>query len=325
MQELRLVAVSEDGSYLVLATPGRGTRFMVPIDERLRAATRGHVSRFGQLQIGVESPLRPKEIQSRIRAGATAEEIAEAAGIPVERVRAFEGPVLQERQYIADQAQRTSIRRAGDTTPGPHLGDLVEERLVPRGVSVDELEWDSWKREDGTWKVRLHFQLANRAHAAEWIFDVTRRQISPVDEEAARISSPDELPQETAVTPFVPRRGADSQPDSRHEAEPEPGPERAARQPEELPPAASARQSQPAQQPDQSQPAQESPAASAAEEAEEEVPAEPAAQTVGAGDTRQPEAGGTPDRGGTRKSGRRGRASVPSWDEIMFSTGRRRD
>lgn len=170
MQELRLVAVSEDGSYLVLATPGRGTRFMVPIDERLRVATRGHVSRFDQLQIGVESPLRPKEIQARIRAGQTAEDIAEASGVPVERVRAFEGPVLQERQYIAEQAQRTAIRRPGDTNPGPRLGELVEQRLTSRGVAVDDdLEWDSWKREDGTWKLRLHFQTAGRAHTAEWI------------------------------------------------------------------------------------------------------------------------------------------------------------
>ena len=97
MQELRLVAVSEDGSYLVLATAGRGTRFTLPVDDRLRAAVRGHFSRLGQFEIEVESPLRPKEIQARIRAGETAEEIAETAGIPVERVRWFEGPVLQER------------------------------------------------------------------------------------------------------------------------------------------------------------------------------------------------------------------------------------
>jgi len=32
MQELRLVAVSEDGSYAVLAVPGRGGRFSLPID-----------------------------------------------------------------------------------------------------------------------------------------------------------------------------------------------------------------------------------------------------------------------------------------------------
>src|SRR5690606_14625074 len=44
MQELRLVAVSEDGTYLVLASAGRGTRFTLPVDDRLRAAVRGQFS-----------------------------------------------------------------------------------------------------------------------------------------------------------------------------------------------------------------------------------------------------------------------------------------
>lgn len=297
MQELRLVAVSEDGSYLVLATPGRGTRFQVPIDERLRAATRGHVSRFGQLQIGVESPLRPKEIQARIRAGATAEELAETAGIPVERVRSFEGPVLQERQYVAEQAQRTSIRRPGDTTPGPRLGELVEERLGARGVDVDDLEWDSWKREDGTWKVRLHFQQATRPYSAEWIYDASRRHATPVDEEAARISSPDELPQETSVTPFVPRKPA--------EADKSPGPA-------EEPPAQPARR--------------ESDGGATGDQDDDTREAQPVAAANGADSSDSGDAAGdnAESRGG-RKSGRRGRSSVPSWDEIMFSTKRPRD
>src|SRR5262252_4663167 len=141
MQELRLVAVSEDGSYLVLATAGRGTRFTLPVDDRLRAAVRGHFSRLGQFEIEVESPLRPKEIQARIRAGETAEEIAESAGIPVERVRWFEGPVLQEREYMAQQAQRVTVRRQGETGgPTPPLGEMVEERLGRRGVDLEEVE-----------------------------------------------------------------------------------------------------------------------------------------------------------------------------------------
>ena len=40
MHELRLVAVSEDGSYAVLVVPGRGGRFSLPVDDRLRAVAR---------------------------------------------------------------------------------------------------------------------------------------------------------------------------------------------------------------------------------------------------------------------------------------------
>ena len=63
MQELRLVAVSEDGSYAVLTAPGRSGRFSLPIDDRLRIVARGQFSRLAQYEIEVESPLRPKEIQ----------------------------------------------------------------------------------------------------------------------------------------------------------------------------------------------------------------------------------------------------------------------
>ena len=119
MQELRIVAVSEDGSYAVLAVPGRGGRFSLPIDDRLRIVARGQFSRLAQYEIEVESPLRPKEIQDRIRAGETAEEIADAAGVPIERVRRFEGPVLAERAYRAQEAQGASIRQPGDPAPGP--------------------------------------------------------------------------------------------------------------------------------------------------------------------------------------------------------------
>src|SRR6202161_4644651 len=134
MQELRIVAVSEDGSYAVLAVPGRGGRFSLPIDDRLRIVARGQFSRLAQYEIEVESPLRPKEIQDRIRAGETAEEIADAAGVPIERVRRFEGPVLAERAYRAQEAQGASIRQPGDSGPGPRLGDIVVERLAELGV-----------------------------------------------------------------------------------------------------------------------------------------------------------------------------------------------
>jgi hypothetical protein len=217
MQELRFVAVSEDGSYAVLAVPGRSGRYILPIDERLRAVAQGQTTRLAQYEIEVESPLRPKEIQARIRAGETAEEIADAAGIPVERVRWFEGPVLAERAYIADQAQAASVRRAGDSGgPGPRLGDIVPERLSASGADPEDGQWDSRKRGDGHWQVTLTFPAGGRLHVAEWVFDSRRRHVMPDDDNAARLSLPESelppepvsLPGEATVTPLAPRLGA---------------------------------------------------------------------------------------------------------------------
>jgi hypothetical protein len=192
MQELRFVAVSEDGSYAVLAIPGRSGRFMLPIDDRLRAVAKGQFSRLAQYEIEVENPLRPKEIQARIRAGETVEEIADAAGIPVERVRWFEGPVLAERGYVAEQAQNASVRRQGDSTPGPRLGETVAERLTELGADPEDAQWDSRKHGDGSWQVQLAFRAGGRLHIAEWLFDPRRRHVAPADDNAARLSLPDD-------------------------------------------------------------------------------------------------------------------------------------
>jgi Protein of unknown function (DUF3071) len=203
MQELRLVAVSEDGSYAVLAVPGRGGRFSLPIDDRLRIVARGQFSRLAQYEIEVESPLRPKEIQDRIRAGETADEIADAAGVPIERVRRFEGPVLAERAYRAQEAQRATIRRPGDSGPGPRLGDIVTERLVTFGASPEDALWDSRKRADGNWQVQLMFSAGGRPHMAEWVFDPRRMHAMPADDDAARLSLPEEdmpVPQRSGGT-----------------------------------------------------------------------------------------------------------------------------
>jgi len=201
MQELRFVAVSEDGQYAVLGVPGRSARFTLPIDERLRAVALGQTSRLAQYEIEVESPLRPKEIQARIRAGETVEEIADAAGIAVERVRWFEGPVLAERAYMADQAQKASVRRQGDATPGPQLGEIVAERMKAFGAEPDDAQWDAKKRGDGSWLVQLTFITGGRLHAAEWIFDPRRRHVLPADDNAARMSLPGSEPPHPAAPP----------------------------------------------------------------------------------------------------------------------------
>jgi hypothetical protein len=188
MQELRLVAVSEDGSYAVLTVPGRSGRFALPIDERLRTVARGQFSRLAQYDIEVESPLRPKEIQDRIRAGETAEEIADVAGLPVDRIRRFEGPVLAEREFRAAEAQRATVRSPGESGFGPRLSEVVAERLADLGAGPEDQEWDSRKRQDGNWQVQLAYTVAGRMYVAEWVYDPRNKHVTPADDEAIRLS-----------------------------------------------------------------------------------------------------------------------------------------
>jgi len=307
MQELRLVAVSEDGSYAILAVAGRSDRFLLPIDDRLRTVAKGQFSRLAQYEIEVENPLRPKEIQDRIRAGETAEEIADTAGIPPDRIRRFEGPILAERQYQAEQAQRATIRAHGEAGPGPRLGDIVTERLSRAAASAATTEWDSRKRPDGNWQVQLQFVIGGRTTVAEWIYDPRRRHVIPDDEQSKRLCLPaDEwaaivLAERTptaTVTPIGSRQ---------HASYPEPARDferrgsTAARSREAALAAAPVSQPTPADQRGQG--------------TEPELPASVAAAS---GTTKEP---ARP----AKKSGRPRRASVPSWDEIMFGTSRQPD
>ncbi|MEY9964534.1 hypothetical protein ABIA33_002576 [Streptacidiphilus sp. MAP12-16] len=202
MPELRVVAVSNDGSRLVLKAAD-STEYFLPIDERLRAAVRGDRPRLGQ--IDVESHLRPRDIQARIRAGASAEEVAQLAGISVERVRRFEGPVLAERAFMAERARKTSVRRQGEST-GPQLGDAVAERLVLRGAEKDSDSWDSWRRDDNTWEIVLTFRVGGLPQQARWTYDPPRRLVQPLDDEARSLvgESPQRVDEEPTF-PFVPR------------------------------------------------------------------------------------------------------------------------
>jgi hypothetical protein len=144
------------------------------------------------------------------------EEIADAAGIAVERVRWFEGPVLAERAYAADQAQLASVRRQGDgipSSPGPRLGEIVTERLKALGTDPEDAQWDARKLGDGNWQVHLTFTSGGRLHTAEWNFDPRRRHVVPADDNATRMSLPGgeplqpaaPAPGEATVTHLAPR------------------------------------------------------------------------------------------------------------------------
>ncbi|MFE4637340.1 septation protein SepH [Streptomyces sp. NPDC056773] len=338
MPELRVVAVSNDGTRLVLKAAD-STEYTLPIDERLRAAVRNDRARLNQIEIEVESHLRPRDIQARIRAGASAEEVAQLAGIPVDRVRRFEGPVLAERAFMAERARKTPVRRPGENT-GPQLGEAVQERLSLRGAEKESVQWDSWRRDDGTWEVLLVYRVAGEPHSASWTYDPPRRLVVAVDDEArSLIGESDDLPATPEPSfPFVPRiarlprdRPLDRALDRQMERPtapvpaPEPEPE------EERDTLTALLEAVPSFRGDMVVPEPEP----VTEPEVEEPPA--ASASAGAGsayaDVLMPRtvAGhrdrltGTTDRQAEADGVRPGRrAAVPSWDEIVFGTRRKK-
>ncbi|WP_028278422.1 septation protein SepH [Arthrobacter sp. H5] len=201
MQELRLVGVDEDGGHLLLSGDG-GATYRLPINEALRMASTRPSSRpsarppadpqdRGDGRTIVQ--LSPRDIQSRIRNGATAEQIVDESGLELQHVLRYEGPVRAEREYMAHLAQRVEVssplpahdgyRSAFGDNPA-QLGDMVRFRLQAFGVDPDSAEWDAWRKPDGQWNVVARFELpggsalsVGEEPPAQWTFNPTRRTI----------------------------------------------------------------------------------------------------------------------------------------------------
>jgi hypothetical protein len=190
MQDLQLIGVHEDGEHLLLSGVD-GARFRMRVDEPLRAAIRRDRPRLGQLQIEIDGGLRPRDVQALIRAGVSAEEVADRAGWSVDKVHRYEGPILAERENVAALARKARLRaRTGVSLGGsaPTLSARVAERLQGRGVDVTGASWDSWRAGDGPWTVVLTFAAGGRQRQASWSFDLADRTVSAVDDEARWLS-----------------------------------------------------------------------------------------------------------------------------------------
>jgi len=191
MRALRVVGIEDDGTAVILEDPIQGERFRLPADERLRAAIRGDATRLGQIAIELESQMRPREIQSRIRAGESVEQVASAAGIPASKVERFAYPVLLERSRTAELAQRAHpVREDGPDVRT--LSEVVAHGFGLRGQDYSMATWDSWRGEDGKWVVQLGWTAGRSSNRAHWVFHPGAHggTCTPLDENARDLLDP---------------------------------------------------------------------------------------------------------------------------------------
>ena len=185
MSELRLTGKTPDGVHLAL-TDQNGAEFSLRISDTLRATV--NQPRLTSVPIGDENEVMSvKEMQRRLRAGETMDSIARDGNISVEKVERFASPILQERIFIIDQVHGLSPRREGKDGGRDHLTfiELVISKLSPRGVDIDALNWNTWRIEDGTWTIELHYPNRDGVGSAQFSFDTHRRSITPLDDNAA--------------------------------------------------------------------------------------------------------------------------------------------
>ena len=198
MRELKIVGLDVDGKHIVCESHHPNgepaEKFKIRIDNRLRAAVRGDGARVGQTHIDIEvtSMLRPKEIQARIRAGASVEQLAAAAGVDIARVERFAHPVLLERSRAAELATAAHPVLAD----GPAVLTLLEtvtSSLLARGLNPDSVMWDAWRNEDGRWTVQLAWKAGRSDNLAHFRFcpGAHGGTVTAVDDAAKELVDPD--------------------------------------------------------------------------------------------------------------------------------------
>ncbi len=171
MRELKMVGLDADSKYIICEGDGPAEQFKLAADDRLRDLVRKGVAPPEQphLDIEVTNMLSPKEIQSKIRAGASVEQVAAASGSDISRVRRFAHPVLLERFRAAELA--TAAHPV--LVDGPAVMTLLETvstALVARGLDPGGLSWDAWRNEDNRWTVQLAWKVGRSDNLAHFCF-----------------------------------------------------------------------------------------------------------------------------------------------------------
>ncbi len=194
MRELTLIGLDVDGKHIICEGGNPADKFLIRLDDRLRAAVRGDGARPGQgsRDSEVRAVLRPKDIQARIRAGASVQEVAASSGMDVAKVERFAHPVLLERQRAAELATAAHpVLGEGPTVET--LLDTVTAVLAERGLSAKDTEWDAWRAEDGRWTVRMGWQVGLSENVAHFRFTPGAHggTVTAIDEEASALIDPE--------------------------------------------------------------------------------------------------------------------------------------
>ena len=299
---LTLVSVSRDGRRM-LFVDAHGREFVVDVDDRLRAALPADSPR--RTEKPVTTPLRPREIQQRIRSGESVEDVATAAGTTVDKIMPFAAPVIAEREHMAERAQRGSVRRRAGEPAGAvrTLGDAVAQLLSRYYLESDAVAWDSWRRQDGRWALFAAYTTPERSGIAELTYDTAGNYVALENDDARwlvgdQLAEPAPAPMRDDLQAVRARRAATPDLPEADEAQ------TATTTPAEQPLFADEpletfldQPTPPAELPD----VDETPLDEAQPTPEEPVVEQPAPR---------------------KTSSRRKRASVPSWDEIMFGGGK---
>jgi len=206
--DLRLTGRSADGSELELVDLD-GNQYNLRISDTLRAyVNQPRLSAVSDIEEAVTTSV--KEVQARLRAGETIDAISRTTDWSIEKIENYAGPILQERAFIISQALATQIRREPHA---PYLETAVANQLAPRGVDMNSVEWNTFRKPDGNWNLTLYYPIRDGAPneakgEAVWIFNLGRRALSAHDDGARWIGGEAKVKQPVQTYGNIPQTEA---------------------------------------------------------------------------------------------------------------------
>jgi hypothetical protein len=240
LRKLHLVGLTTDRDGLIF-TARKGSKsggFIVPLDDDVLAAVvearagRGDgAAAVPDVDLGVVEPvprrprhqsaLTPREMQARLRAGRSIDEVAAEAGVDHEWVARFAVPILAEQAQVVELARGLVYAKPRLGESSERLGPSVMQNLSDRGIflpdDVADAGWSAFQLHDSVWMIRFRYRSRGRNQEAQWEVDVPAGRLLARNRHASdlgyveggrrrRLIAPDEEATEGEPTP--PRRPA---------------------------------------------------------------------------------------------------------------------
>ena len=242
MRKLHLVGLTTDRDGLIF-TARKGSKsggYIVPLDKKVLAAIAAANDEadgepaetpapIGDLEVvprrlRSESALTPREMQARLRAGRTIDEVAAEAGVDTEWVARFAVPILAEQAQVVELARGLVYAKPRLGESAESLGSSVLQNLSDRGVFLpdDVLNsgWSAFQLHDSVWMVRFRYRSRGRDQEAQWEIDVPAGRLRARNRHASDLGyvgpdrwrndeeEPDTPPAETPPAPAARRPAA---------------------------------------------------------------------------------------------------------------------
>jgi epoxyqueuosine reductase len=231
VQKLHLVGFTTEHDGLIFSAR-RGARsggYVLYVDDEVAAAVRELAQEAAEraaeeaaqaaAEARRESTLPVREVQARLRAGRSIEEVAADAGVDPAWVERFAPPVQAEMAQVIRTVGAARLSRPRLGPSDRPIGEAMRHNLAVRGVRMTAGElaeaWSARQEDDRRWVVECHYRYRQQDHQPAFELDVATGEVRPIDKVAAQMGfvAPPEPPRPTASKDTASKRSR-SEPDA---------------------------------------------------------------------------------------------------------------